>query len=204
MPSRSRRHTPPPIRKKLSCSRACFCMRSGGRRAQRGPTKVMSPSKFGSVQRRKLKMETVDLAPRETQRWVYHLAVILISQGICRTKHGYLLNMQQNTPPKGTARVSVVEMPGFRNLIKTLDDPKDDLPDLVEKVLPEFYMSVREKLTNETHFSATMDLWSSRTCEPHLPRDELFCLMTIEESSLRGGRKMLSCHRTLELPTGLI
>lgn len=112
--------------------------------------------------------------------------------------------MQQNTPPKGTARVSVVEMPGFRNLIKTLDDLKDDLPDLVEKVLPEFYMSVREKLTNETHFSATMDLWSSRTCEPHLPRDDLFCLMTIEESSLRGGRKMLSCHRTLELPTGLI
>lgn len=66
--------------------------------------------------------------------------------------------MQRNTSPKGTAPVSVVEKPGFKNLIKTLDDPMDDVSDLVEKVLPEFYMSVREKLTNETHFSTTTDL----------------------------------------------
>ncbi|KAF3856818.1 hypothetical protein F7725_017541, partial [Dissostichus mawsoni] len=75
---------------------------------------------------------------------------------------------------KDMAPVSVVEKPGFQNLVKTLD-PKYNLPGrkyFAEKALPALYGEVREKVTNQltnvTHFSTTTDLWSSRTCEPYL------------------------------------
>ncbi|KAF3833113.1 hypothetical protein F7725_026778 [Dissostichus mawsoni] len=75
---------------------------------------------------------------------------------------------------KDMAPVSVVEKPGFQNLVKTLD-PKYNLPGrkyFAEKALPALYVEVREKVTNQltnvTHFSTTTDLWSSRTCEPYL------------------------------------
>ena len=72
------------------------------------------------------------------------------------------------------APVSVVEKPGFRKLINTLD-PRYNLPSrryFAETALPELYIQVREELanqlTNVTHFSTTADIWSSRTCEPYL------------------------------------
>ncbi|XP_049908073.1 E3 SUMO-protein ligase ZBED1-like isoform X3 [Epinephelus moara] len=75
---------------------------------------------------------------------------------------------------KDMAPVSVVEKPGFRKLINTLD-PRFNLPShkyFAEKALPELYIKVREELanqlTNVTHFSTTADIWSSRTCEPYL------------------------------------
>ena len=70
------------------------------------------------------------------------------------------------------APVNVVEKPGFRKLINTLD-PRYNLPGrkyFAEKALPELYIKVREELAsqlvNVTHFSTTADIWSSRTCEP--------------------------------------
>lgn len=72
------------------------------------------------------------------------------------------------------APVNVVEKPGFRKLINTLD-PRYNLPGrkyFAEKALPELYIKVREELAsqlvNVTHFSTTADIWSSRTCEPYL------------------------------------
>ena len=75
---------------------------------------------------------------------------------------------------KDMAPISVVEKPGFKNLVKTLD-PKYQLPSrkfFAEKALPELYISEREKLahtlTDVTFYSSTTDLWSSRTCDPYL------------------------------------
>ena len=75
---------------------------------------------------------------------------------------------------KDMAPISVVEKPGFKNLVKTLD-PKYELPGrkfFAEKALPELYISEREKLahtlTDVTFYASTTDLWSSRTCDPYL------------------------------------
>ena len=63
---------------------------------------------------------------------------------------------------------------------------QNDLPGLGRESTPEFYMSVREELTNQTHFSTTMDLWSSRTCEPLSASRWAFLLMAIQEGSLHS------------------
>ncbi|XP_028434908.1 zinc finger BED domain-containing protein 1-like [Perca flavescens] len=77
---------------------------------------------------------------------------------------------------KDMSPVNVVEKPGFRKLINTLD-PRYNLPGrkyFAEKALPELYIKVREELASQLvnvtlcDFSTTADIWSSRTCEPYL------------------------------------
>ncbi|KAK0155080.1 Zinc finger BED domain-containing protein 1 [Merluccius polli] len=70
--------------------------------------------------------------------------------------------------------IYTVEKPGFQHLLHTLD-PRYKLPGrkhFGEVVLPRMYNTTRAKVTNKLgdvqFFSATTDLWSSRTMQPYL------------------------------------
>lgn len=70
--------------------------------------------------------------------------------------------------------LSTVEKRGFREMVKTLD-PRYVLPSrnyFSRTAIPDLYTIHRAKveaaLANVSHFSATTDLWSSRTMEPYL------------------------------------
>lgn len=67
-----------------------------------------------------------------------------------------------------------MEKTGFINLIKTLD-PRYELPSrkyFSEVALPQLYNNTREKVSREleelSFYSATADMWSSRTMQPYM------------------------------------
>lgn len=75
---------------------------------------------------------------------------------------------------KDMVPLSTVEKYGFREMIKTLE-PRYVLPSrnyFSRTAIPDLYQKHRAKieadLANVSHFSATTDLWSSRTMEPNL------------------------------------
>lgn len=75
---------------------------------------------------------------------------------------------------KDMVPIQTVERDGFRCMVRTLD-AKYELPGrkvFSQKLLPELYTEVRDKVMNEIGnieaFSATTDLWSSRTTEPYI------------------------------------
>ncbi|XP_038591229.1 E3 SUMO-protein ligase ZBED1-like [Micropterus salmoides] len=70
--------------------------------------------------------------------------------------------------------IYTVEKTGFINLIKTLD-PRYELPSrkyFSEVALPKLYNITREKVSRElgelSFYSATTDMWSSRTMQPYM------------------------------------
>ncbi|XP_056111044.1 E3 SUMO-protein ligase ZBED1-like [Rhinichthys klamathensis goyatoka] len=70
--------------------------------------------------------------------------------------------------------IYTVEKPGFINMLKVVD-PRYVLPSrkyFAEVALPRLYNSTREKIARElegvSFYSATTDLWSSRTMQPYM------------------------------------
>lgn len=70
--------------------------------------------------------------------------------------------------------IYTMEKTGFINLIKTLD-PRYELPSrkyFSEVALPQLYNNTREKVSREleelSFYSATADMWSSRTMQPYM------------------------------------
>ncbi len=75
---------------------------------------------------------------------------------------------------KDMVPLSIVEKDGFKEMIKTLD-PRYVLPSrnyFSRTAIPNLYQKHRAKLEADLatvrHFSATTDLWSSRSMEPYL------------------------------------
>ncbi|CAM4549683.1 unnamed protein product [Leuciscus chuanchicus] len=70
--------------------------------------------------------------------------------------------------------IQTIERDGFRHVVHTLDS-RYELPGrnfFSQKCLPELYTEVRDRVMNEIRhleaYSATTDLWSSRTTEPYI------------------------------------
>lgn len=75
---------------------------------------------------------------------------------------------------KDMVPIQTVERDGFRYVVRTLDS-KYEMPGrkyFIQKCLPELYTEVRgtvlQEMGNIEAYSATTDLWSSRTTEPYL------------------------------------
>lgn len=75
---------------------------------------------------------------------------------------------------KDMVPIYTMEKTGFINLIKTLD-PRYELPSrkyFSEVALPQLYNNTREKVSREleelSFYSATADMWSSRTMQPYM------------------------------------
>ena len=67
-----------------------------------------------------------------------------------------------------------VEKPGFRQIVAKLN-PRYDLPSrkyFSSREIPGLYSSVCDNVLRElrpvTHFAATIDLWTSTSCEPYI------------------------------------
>ena len=74
---------------------------------------------------------------------------------------------------KDMVLVATVAQDGFKKFLRTMD-PRYNLPNrnFSEKVLPEMYTTLWQKLTARLatvkDFAVTTDMWSSRTCEPYM------------------------------------
>ncbi|KAI2658659.1 E3 SUMO-protein ligase ZBED1 [Labeo rohita] len=75
---------------------------------------------------------------------------------------------------KDMVPIQTIERDGFRHVVHTLDS-RYELPGrnfFSQKCLPELYTEVRDRVMNEIRhleaYSATTDLWSSRTTEPYI------------------------------------
>ncbi|KAL1252179.1 hypothetical protein QQF64_019975 [Cirrhinus molitorella] len=75
---------------------------------------------------------------------------------------------------KDMVPIQTIERDGFRYVVHTLDS-RYELPGrkfFSQKCLPELYTEVRDRVMNEIRhleaYSATTDLWSSRTTEPYI------------------------------------
>ncbi|XP_076137121.1 E3 SUMO-protein ligase ZBED1-like [Alosa pseudoharengus] len=121
---------------------------------------------------------------------------------------------------KDMVPIYTVEKPGFINMIKVLD-PRYVLPSrkfFSDVALPNLYNSTRQRVTKEledvSFYSATTDLWSSRTMQPYMSLTVHFinndwtlrsvCLQTAYfpedhtgEIVAQGLKEMPSTHGTL-------